>query len=99
MPRNHHIDPNVAEIAALIGDPGRAAMLFALLDGGDLHASELAYRAGVSPQAATAHLKKLVAARLLVVQTVGRHRVFRLASAEVGHAMETLAALAKPPKV
>jgi len=95
----HSIDPNVAEVASLIGDSGRAAMLFALLDGGDLPASELAYRAGVSPQAATAHLKKLVGAGLLAVRTAGRHRLFRLASSEVGHAMETLASIAKPPRI
>lgn len=93
------VDPNVSEIASVIGDPGRAAMLFALLDGGDLTASELAFRAGVSPQAATAHLKKLVAAGLLAVRSAGRHRLFRLASPEVGHAMETLAAIARPVKV
>jgi DNA-binding transcriptional ArsR family regulator len=95
----YHIDPDVAEVAATIGDPGRAAMLFALLGGGDLPASELAHRAGVSPQAATAHLKKLVGAGLLAVRTSGRHRLFRLASPEVGHAIETLAAIAKPPAI
>ncbi len=95
----HDTDPNVAEIAALIGDPGRAAMLFALLDGRDLPASELAYRAGVSPQAAPAPLKKLVGAGLLAVRTAGRHRLFRLASREVGHAMETLATIAKPTRI
>lgn len=92
-------DPNVSEIASLIGDPGRTAMLLALLDGADLPASELAYRAGVSPQAATAHLKKLVGAGLLAVRPAGRHRLFRLASADVAHALETLATLARPAKV
>lgn len=99
MPQRYRTDPDVAEVAATIGDPGRAAMLFALLDGRDLPASELARRACVSPQAATAHLKKLVGAGLLAVRTSGRHRLFRLASAEVGHAIETLATIAKPPRV
>ncbi len=89
-------EPDVAEIAALIGDPGRAAMLFALLDGRELPAAELAARAGVSPQSATAHLKRLVAAGLLDARASGRHRLFRLHSAEVGHAMEALAAIARP---
>jgi len=92
-------DPNVAEVAALIGDPGRAAMLLALLDGRELVASELALRAGVTPQAATAHLKKLVAAGLLVGRAAGRHRFFRLGSPEVGHAIETLAAISRPAKI
>jgi hypothetical protein len=74
-------------------------MLLALLDGRELAASELAVRAGVTPQAATAHLKKLVAAKLLVGRAAGRHRFFRLAGADVGHAIETLAAIARPVTV
>ncbi len=92
-------EPNIAEVAALIGDPGRAAMLLALLDGRDLAASELASVAGMTPQAATAHFKKLVAAGLLVGRTAGRHHFFRIASPEVGHAIETLATIARPPRV
>ena len=39
----------MAEIAALIGDPGRSNMLGALLGGRALTATELAAAAGVSP--------------------------------------------------
>jgi DNA-binding transcriptional ArsR family regulator len=92
-------EPNIAEIGALIGDAGRASMLLALLDGRDLAASELALRAGLSPQAATAHLKKLVAAGMLRARDAGRHRFFCLASAEIGHAIETLAAIAPPARI
>lgn len=99
MTARRNADPNIAEIAALIGDPGRAAMLLALLDGGDLAASALASVAGMTPQAATAHFKKLVAAGLLVGRSAGRHRFFRIASPEVGHAIETLAALARPARI
>ena len=84
----HRAEPNIAEVASAIGDPGRAIMLFALLDGQPLPASDLAARAGMSPQAATAHFKKPTAARLIVDEPVGRHRFFRLASADVGHAIE-----------
>lgn len=91
--------PNIAEVAALIGDPGRAAMLLALLDGRDLAASELASVAGMTPQAATAHFKKLVAAGLLVGRSAGRHRFFRIASPEVGHAIESLGTIAAPPRI
>ncbi|MGB6984974.1 MAG: winged helix-turn-helix domain-containing protein [Candidatus Aquilonibacter sp.] len=99
MTSRRSLDPNIAEVAALIGDPGRAAMLLALLDGRDLAASELASVAGMTPQAATAHFKKLVAAGLLVGRSAGRHRFFRIASAEVGHAIETLATIARPAKI
>lgn len=74
-------------------------MLLALLDGRDLAASDLALRAGLSPQAATAHLKKLVAAGMLCARDAGRYRFFRLASAEIGHAIETLAAIAPPARI
>lgn len=89
-------EPDIAPIAALIGDSGRSAMLLALLDGREQTASALAARAGLSPQAATAHLKKLAAAGLLLGRAAGRNRLFRLASPEIGHALETLAAIAPP---
>ncbi|MGH7706547.1 MAG: ArsR/SmtB family transcription factor [Vulcanimicrobiaceae bacterium] len=95
----HSPDPNVAEVAALIGDPGRAAILLALLDGRQLPASELARRAGLSPTAASAHLGKLVAGGLLLVERSGRQRLFRVGGADVGHAIEALAAIAKPPTI
>jgi len=71
-------------------------MLFALLDGGELAASELAARAQASPAAASAHLARLVAGGLLTVEARGRQRFFRLASGEVGHALEALAAITGP---
>lgn len=98
-PTRHAAEPNVAEIAALIGDRVRAAMLFALLDGRPLPASELAFRAATSPQAASAHLAKLVAGGLLCVSAIGRQRLFRLSSPEVCHAMEALATIARPTPV
>ena len=91
--RAHSPEPNIAAIGALIGDPGRGAMLMALLDGSERAASELALRAGLSPQAATAHLKKLVAGGMLAARDAGRNRFFRLASGEIGEAIEILAAI------
>ncbi|HUN28835.1 MAG TPA: helix-turn-helix transcriptional regulator [Alphaproteobacteria bacterium] len=92
-------EPDVAEVAALIGDPGRAAMLLALFDGGELTASDLALRGGMTPQAATAHLKKLIVAGLLAGRAQGRHRFFRLTSPDVAHAIEALTAIAKPARI
>src|SRR5262249_15596737 len=40
-----------AEVAALSGDPARATMLHALMDGRALTATELARAAGITPQA------------------------------------------------
>ena len=45
--------PDISEVAALIGDPGRAHMLLALLDGRALSAGELAGEAGVTLQTAS----------------------------------------------
>jgi DNA-binding transcriptional ArsR family regulator len=92
-------EPAVASVAALIGDPARAAMLCALMDGGELTASDLARRGAVAPNAASAHLAKLVAGGLLAVRASGRQRLFRLASAPVGHAIEALTAIAPPARI
>ena len=51
--------PQMAEVASLVGDPARANILCALLDGRALTAGELAYAAGVTPQTASGHLAKL----------------------------------------
>jgi DNA-binding transcriptional ArsR family regulator len=95
----HSPDPDVAAVAALIGDPGRAAMLLALLGGHRLSAGDLALRGGVSPAAASAHLAKLVAGGLLRVERDGRHRLYDMAGPGVGRALEALAAIAAPPKI
>jgi len=90
------MEPNIAAPAALIGDPGRAAMLQALLDGRAQPASALAWAAGLTAQAASNHLTKLVEGGLLKVEREGRHRYYRLHNAEVAHALEALALLAAP---
>jgi hypothetical protein len=41
----------LAETAALVGDPARAGILLALMDGRALTAGELARAAGITPQA------------------------------------------------
>ena len=92
-------DPGVATVAALIGEPARAAMLCALLDGGERPAGELALLGAVAPNAASAHLAKLVAGGLIVARTEGRQRLFRLAGPNVARAVEALLAIAPPPKI
>lgn len=79
-----------AQIAALAGDPARAAMLHALLDGRALTASELARAAGVSPQTASGHLTRLTELGLLSAEKQGRHRYHRLASRAVAQMMESI---------
>jgi DNA-binding transcriptional ArsR family regulator len=79
-----------ARIAALAGDPARAGMLHALMDGRALTASELAGVAGITAQTASSHLARMTEAGLLTVEKQGRHRYHRLASPDVAHMMETI---------
>jgi DNA-binding transcriptional ArsR family regulator len=91
----------LAEVAALIGDPARANILVALADGRARTATELSLAAGVSPQTTSGHLAKLTEAKLITVAAQGRHRYFRIAGPAVAHALEslmTLAATGLPPK-
>ena len=86
--------PNVVRIATLIGDHARADVLTALVGGQALTATELAQVAGVTKQTISAHLAKLVDARLLAVESQGRHRYFRLADRDVGELLENLMGVA-----
>src|SRR5260370_755276 len=73
--------PNIAAIAALLGDPARANMLTALMHGQALTATELAQEAGVGLSTASGHLGKLKGAGLGDIRKQGRHRYFRLSAA------------------
>jgi DNA-binding transcriptional ArsR family regulator len=79
-----------AEVASIAGEPARASMLHALMDGRALTASELAKVAGVTPQTASEHLAKLAASRLVQVEKQGRHHYHRLASPAVAQMMESI---------
>ena len=81
---------DMAAVAALVGDPARANILCALVDGRAFTAGELAYAAHVSPQTASGHLGKLAGARLIVSTPQGRHRYYRLAAPQVGHMLEAI---------
>src|ERR1700722_721105 len=92
-------DANVAQIAGLIGEPSRAAVLMALIDGRALAASTLAEEAGVARSTISGHLGRLTDAGLGLVEASGRNRYYRLASAEVAETLESLARLAPPKPV
>lgn len=86
--------PNIAGIAALIGERARADALCALMSGMALTATELADEAGVTRQTMSAHLSRLVEAGLLAVEAQGRHRYFRLAGEDVASLLESLMGVA-----
>jgi len=103
------MDQEFVATASLLAEPTRAVMLLKLLSGKALPAGELAAAANISPQTASGHLTKLTQARLIEVESQGRHRYYRLASAEVANALEAMLVLlpgtrnerkqATPPKV
>ncbi|MGC1487655.1 MAG: winged helix-turn-helix domain-containing protein [Albidovulum sp.] len=82
--------PNIAHVAALIGDPGRANILVALMRGQALTASELAGEAGVGLPTASAHLARLEAGGLITPRREGRYKYFTLATDQVATLLEAL---------
>jgi DNA-binding transcriptional ArsR family regulator len=87
-------DVAVSAIAAAIGEPARARMLFSLLDGRSRTATELAALANVTPSTTSAHLRKLEQQRLVRLVVQGRHRYYSLDGDQVSAALEALSVLA-----
>jgi DNA-binding transcriptional ArsR family regulator len=86
--------PDIAMVASLVGDPARANMLTALMNGRALTATELSQEAGITPQTASSHLGKLEAGGLIEQEKQGRHRYYRLADPDVADVLESLQGLA-----
>jgi DNA-binding transcriptional ArsR family regulator len=86
-------DYDLAAAGRAIAEPSRAAMLLRMMDGQAHTARELAEAAGISPSAATPHLRHLIDAAMVTVATTGRQRLHSLASSEVAAAVEALAAV------
>ena len=87
-------EPDLARIAATVGDARRIRMLALLMEGRALTAKELALGAGVEPATASAHLKRLQADGLVEFAAQGRHKYFRFASPQVAQLLESLMHLA-----
>jgi DNA-binding transcriptional ArsR family regulator len=88
-------EPRLARVAALVADPARSRMLAYLLSGEYASAGELAKTASVSASTASGHLAKLLDGGFVVCEPRGRHRYYRLADAEIAHALEALALVAE----
>ncbi len=88
------LGPDIARVAALLGDPARANMLTALLGGQSLTAGELAREAGVTPQTASSHLARLQDGGLVTLRRQGRHSYFALSGQDVAGLLEQLMGLA-----
>lgn len=86
-----HDAPDIARVAGLLSDPARARIVWILIDSTTRPAGELAFAGNVSAQSASAHLAKLVEGGLLASEVQGRHRYFRIASAEAARMIESVA--------
>ncbi len=88
-----NLDPRMDQIGAALADASRARMLCELMSGRAYTNKELASLSGIEPQTATAHLQKLRAVGVIVVERSGRFAYHRLASEQVADALEALAQL------
>jgi DNA-binding transcriptional ArsR family regulator len=87
-------DATISEIAAAIGEPARARILYCLMDGHARTSTELAVVAGLSPSTASVHLHRLKAAHLVKVLVQGKHRYYSLEGPDVANVLEGLSVLA-----
>ncbi len=94
MDVEHRADDAVSRIAAAIGEPARARILYCLMDNHARTSTELAAVAGVSPSTASVHLNRLKTERLVKVLVQGRHRYYSLEGADVASVLEGLSVLA-----
>ena len=88
------VQSGFSRVAEALSDPAREAIVSALAGRKAMPAGELAEMAGVSPQSASAHLQKLVDARVLSVWAQGRFRYYRIADDDVASLIENLVNLA-----
>jgi DNA-binding transcriptional ArsR family regulator len=91
---DHHADAAISRIAAAIGEPARARILYCLMDGHARTSTELSVVAGVSPSTASVHLNRLKIAHLVKVFVQGKHRFYSLEGPNVASALEGLSVLA-----
>jgi len=89
-----HPDVAGSRIAAAIGEPARARMLYCLADGHARTSTELAAVSEVSPSTASVHLNRLKAERLVKVFAQGKHRYYSLHGTSVADALEALSVVA-----
>jgi DNA-binding transcriptional ArsR family regulator len=91
--------PDITAITSAMGEPARARMLTALMDGRARTATELALEAGVTPSTASSHLSRLRQAGLITLAAQGRHRYFRIATSAIAGMLESLMGLAAVAQV
>lgn len=86
--------PRFDIIGQALSDASRTRMLCELMEGRSFTNKELASAAGITAQTASAHLRMLQNAGLVLAEKRGRCVFHRLANAEVAQVLEQLAAIA-----
>jgi len=93
------VEAAVSAVAAAIGEPARARILFSLLDGHARTNTELAALSEVGQSTASGHLHRLQNAKLVRAVRQGKHCYYSLAGPEVGAILEKLSVFAgRPPE-
>ena len=90
----HHADAAISKIAAAIGEPARARILYFLMDGHARTSTELSVVAELSPSTTSVHLNRLKISHLVKVLVQGKHRFYSLEGPNVASALEGLSVLA-----
>jgi len=93
------MEDNFKKIASLIGEPVRATIMWTLLDGKALTATELAIVADTTLPNLSMHVNRLVQAGLLSVESQGRHKYYKFSRKDVAYAIEAMANLLPPEPV
>ena len=93
------MNPDFTRVGALLGNPGRSAILNELMKGDCMSATELGRAAHVAPPTASEHLAALRAGGLVQVELRGRHRLYSISRPEVGEALEALARICPPTPI
>lgn len=94
MHSSDEADERVSRIAAAIGEPARARMLYCLMGNRARTSTELALIAEVTPSTASTHLHRLKSEGLVKVLVQGKHRYYSLNGADVAAVLEKLSVLA-----
>ncbi len=92
-----NLDARISFPAAVLADQTRESIVMALMDNRAYTAKELAHSAGITPQTASFHLKKLLESGILVRDIQGRHSYYRLHGPDVAAAIEALMRIAPTP--
>ena len=97
MDAHYSPEDSASRIAAAIGEPARARMLYCLLDGHARTSTELALVADVAPSTASVHLAHLKKSGLVQVLAQGKHRYYSLEGTHTAAALEALMVVAVGP--